>query len=114
METTTGRALQLESQVRGKRLSEQLLDLGFMDVSCTFELAHGGQHSVQVQNGTPETFATNNGMWVAYDERGYPFIRRSRNMTQLEKDAFHLLPLRPGACVPHSNGCSEKCVCCNA
>lgn len=113
MEVQDAITLRQESQARGERLSEQLTKLGFMDVSNTYEFRHG-QNPVQVENGTPCTYDANNGIWVAYDERGYPFIRRSKNMTQLEKEAFNFLPLRPGAFVPHSNGCSVRCVCHNA
>lgn len=96
-----------------KKLSEKLHELGFHNVHWTTENPGGQDSGVRVETGIPCTYDHNNGMHVCYDEIGRAWIRRRNKMSQLQRTKYDLIvvALRPGAFVPHSNGCPDSCVC---
>ena len=90
-----------------KKLSYELLDLGFFSALGTSE--HPGYHKeeVFVKRGTPNTHDSNNGVTVVCDEAGRPWIINNRDITDKIADDLRALlivcDVKCGAYVPHSN-----------
>ena len=89
------------------KLSITLLEMGFFSALGTTE--HPGGMAVEshyVRRGRPNTWDSNNGVTVVYDELGKPWItRRGREISNHEFDEKILFAYNPkrGAYVPHSN-----------
>lgn len=89
------------------KLSHELIDLGFFSALGTSEhpgFCREGQH---VRRGTPNTYDSNNGVSVVFDEEGRPWIVVNRNMNDETApkltEILHEYGVKRGAYVPHSN-----------
>lgn len=84
----------------GSKLSHKLLDIGFFSALGTSE------EEVHVGRRTPNTYDSNNGVTVVYDEEGRPWIVRNDHLDGV-MEKFQIViaehSLKRGAYVPHSN-----------
>ena len=88
------------------KLSHKLLEMGFFWVLGTSEHPGMTSESHRVRRGAPNTWGSNNGVTVVYDEEGRPWIiRRGREISNHDFDEKILFAhnLKRGAYVPHSN-----------
>jgi hypothetical protein len=87
-----------------RKLSYNLMDMGFFSALGTSEHLGIGSKESYVGRGNPFTWDSNNGVTVVYDEEGRPWIKATRDVPE---DLFILGPRFPqmtrGAFVPHSN-----------
>jgi len=86
------------------KLSYNLIDLGFFSALGTSE--HPGMMSeeVYVKRGTANTYDSNNGVMVVYDEEGRPWILQYSLVTDKVMEKLRReYSLKHGAYVPHSN-----------
>ncbi len=91
----------------GSKLSHELIDLGFFSALGTSEHPGGMKgEGVYVKRRSPNTYDSNNGVIVIYDENGRPWIIRDYNDLILGNrilKVIHEHDLKRGAYVPHSN-----------
>jgi len=92
------------------KLSHKLLELGFFSALGTSEhpgLATGvAVRACHVRRKKPNTWDSNNGVTVVYDELGRPWIIRRENTFKIVDFGamiIHAYNLERGAYVPHSN-----------
>lgn len=86
----------------GNKLSHTLLDLGFFSALGTIE--HDAGRPDHVPRGKDNTFDSNNGVTVVYDEVGRPWIIQTSRFTAEVSTALNReFSLQRGAYVPHSN-----------
>ena len=86
----------------GNKLSHNLMDLGFFSALGTSEHPAMERQETHVKRGKPNTYDSNNGVTVVYDEEGRPWIIRSVPLFS-EEVRIILRNLKHGAYVPHSN-----------
>jgi hypothetical protein len=84
------------------KLSHVLLDFGFFSALGTSERGLPPEEAL-VKRGTPNTFDSNNGVTVVYDEEGRPWIMHHTCVTDEVWNALQEYSLKCGANVPHSN-----------
>ena len=87
----------------GSKLSHTLLDLGFFLALGTSEHPATTKEEIHVGHGTPNTFDSNNGVMVVYDEMGRPWILRNNHVPDEFVRKVQEYCLKRGAYVPHSN-----------
>lgn len=87
------------------KLSHKLLELGFFSALGTSEHPGMAAESHHVRLGTPNTWDSNNGVTVIYDELGRPWIMRTETRLRITDFNNIVRPwcLKWGAYVPHSN-----------
>ena len=90
------------------KLSHKLLDLGFFSALGTSEKAGISQNGDHIKANKPNTFDSNNGVLVIYDELGRPWIidMFTAQGAELREEISTLTrqhSLQRGAYVPHSN-----------
>jgi hypothetical protein len=84
------------------KLSHKLLDLGFFSALGTTE--KDGINRQTVGRRTPLTMDKNQGTLVIYDEKGFPWIKRTADVDLEEiRKLTQEFPIKVGAYVPHSN-----------
>ena len=89
-----------------QKLSLTLLDLGFFSALGTSEYSVTHEKNY-VKRGTANTYDSNNGVMVIYDEEGRPWICSTGYLTDRDMDELHGHSLKRGAWVPHSNDGGE-------
>ena len=96
------------------KLSHKLLDLGFFSALGTSEHPGMRKEGVPVKRGRPNTYDSNNGVMVVYDEDGRPWIKSNDLQAKgfkIDSQGYHGTfadmiqkhDLQRGAIVPHSN-----------
>ncbi len=94
------------------KLSHKLLDFGFFSALGTsqtrcFGVTTETDEELRVKRGKPNTYDSNNGVTVVYDEDGRPWIIRSSHIDKVGMDSLHIAAgeynMKRGAYVPHSN-----------
>jgi hypothetical protein len=89
-----------------QKLSHVVLDIGFFCALGTKERCHKTSDEVNercVQRKTPNTWSSNNGVMVVYDEVGRPWIMDHSQVTEEVQEKLRSFSLTQGAYVPHSN-----------
>jgi hypothetical protein len=91
----------------GTKLSHMLIDLGFFSALGTLERVGPGMGDWNVvKRGEPNTYGSNNGVTVVYDENGRPWIARAVELVSVRGELRNTLlehNARHGVYVPHSN-----------
>ena len=88
------------------KLSHALIDLGFFSALGTLEYFDGRVSDSHVERGEPNTWDSNNGVTVIYDEVGRPWIVRNEVPEDIKRGISSLIRtcgLKVGGYVPHSN-----------
>lgn len=85
----------------GTKLSDTLLEFGFLNVAGTTErLASGPQLVIR---GLPNTRSYNNGILAIYDEHGWAHIILVDYLAKDAEAALEPFKLEPAGYCPHSN-----------